>query len=121
MAKTSQRTAAGVVLSVDVRQVEHEEPRLAVHPTNDDRRFAKVGLCMAGRMRQRNKHFLATPLALTNIVLDDRVAAGEAAFLTQPVENPLGRMALLAWNLLVLFQPTLDGRNKCIQLRAAYR
>ncbi|MDR7031035.1 hypothetical protein J2X08_004465 [Rhizobium rosettiformans] len=45
-------------------------------------------------MSQRHEHLLAAPIALAHVILDDRVAAGEATFIAKPVEYPLGRMAL---------------------------
>ena len=46
---------------------------------------------------------------------------GEAAFVPQPVEHPLGRVALLARHLSVLVESMIDRRNKRIQLRPAHR
>ncbi len=105
------------VAAVAMRQVEHEEMRLLLHAANHHHRLAEIGLRMARWMSQWHKHLLATLIPLTNIVLDDRVAAGEPAFVTKPVEHPLGRMALLARQLHVLIKPMLDRRNKRIQLR----
>lgn len=36
---------------------------------------------------------LTTLLALSHVILDDRVAADEPAFVAKPVEHPLGRVA----------------------------
>jgi hypothetical protein len=68
-------------------------------------------------MRQRHEHLLAALFPLAHIVLDDRVAASEPAFVAETVENPLGRMALLARHLQVVIKPMIDGRDKCIKLR----
>lgn len=67
-------------------------------------------------MRQRHEHLLATLLSLAHVILDDRVAASEATLVTETVEHPLGRMALLARHRHVLVQPVINGRNKRIQL-----
>ena len=104
------------IAAVAMRQIQHEEVRLPLYPANDDHRLAEIGLCMARRMRQRHVHLLATLFPLANVILDDRVAAGEPALVAKPVEHPLGRMALLARHLHVLFQPVIDGRYKGIQL-----
>src|SRR3546814_8817159 len=71
---------------------------------------------MAGRMRSRHEPLLATLISLAHVILDDRVAAGEAALVPETVEHTLGRMALLARHLQVFLQPMLDGCNESIQL-----
>jgi hypothetical protein len=79
-------------------------------------RLAEVGLRVAGRMRQRHEHLLATLLPLAHVILDDRVAAGEPALVSKPVEHLLGRVALPARHLSVLVQPSINGRDERIQL-----
>lgn len=59
-------------------------------------------------MGQRNEHLLVPAFVLAHIILDNRVAAGEPMFLTQPIEDPLGRVPLLAGRRTILFQPTVD-------------
>ncbi|MNL49177.1 hypothetical protein D3C87_1720890 [compost metagenome] len=76
---------------------------------------------MARRMGQWHEHFLAALIPIAHIILDDRVAAGEPALVTQPVKHPLGRMPLLARHLHILVKPMFDRRNKRIQLRAPDR
>ena len=83
------------VAAVAMRQIQHEETRLLLDAADHHRRLAKVGLRMAGRMRQRHEHLLPTLIPLAYVVLDDRVAAGETALITQAVEHTLGSMALL--------------------------
>ncbi|AHD03709.1 hypothetical protein METH_23035 (plasmid) [Leisingera methylohalidivorans DSM 14336] len=63
--------------------------------------LAEIGLSMAWRARQRNEHFAMPPTVLPHIVLDDGIAALEAMLVAKPLENPLGRMPLLAWSLPV--------------------
>lgn len=104
------------VAAVAMRQVEHEEMSLLLHAANDHHRLAEIGLPMARWMSQWHKHLLATLIPLAHIVLEDRIAAGEPAFVTKPVEHPLGRMALLARHLHVLIKPVIDRRNQRIQL-----
>jgi hypothetical protein len=72
-------------------------------------------------VRQRHEHLLASPLALAHVVFDDRIAAGEPMLLPEPVKHPLGRMALLARNLPIAFQPGIDDWDERIQLRAPDR
>jgi len=107
--------------AVAMRQIEHEETGLLFHAANHDRRLTEVSLRMARRMSQRHEHLLAALIALAHVILDDRVAAGEATFIAKPVEYPLGRMALLARHLQVFIKPMLDRRNKRVQLRAPDR
>ena len=109
------------IAPVAMRQIEHKEARLLLHAANHDRRLTEVRLRMAGRMRQRHEHLLAALITLAHIILDDRVAAGEPAFVAQAVEHPLGRMALLARHLQVFIEPMVDRRNECIQLRTPDR
>ncbi len=120
--RLSHRSGIGShIAGVAMRQVEHKETGFLLDTADHHHRLAEVRLCMAGRMRQRHEHLLAALLSLAHVILDDRVAAGEPAFGTQPVEHSLGRMALLARNRQVLIQPMIDGRNKCIQLRTSDR
>lgn len=109
------------VAAVTMRQIQHEEARLLLDSADDHRRLTEVGLCMAGRMSQRHEHFLPALVPLAHIILDDRVAAGEPARVTQPVEHPLGRMTLLARHLNVRFEPMLDRRHKGVHLRPTHR
>ena len=105
------------IAAVAMRQIQHEEARFLLDATDHYRRLAEIGLCMAGRMRQGHEHLLTALIPLAHIVLDDRIAAGEPALVTQTVEHPLGRMALLAWHLQVFIEPMLDRRHKRVQLR----
>lgn len=99
-----------------MRKVEHEEMRLLLDTADDHHRLTEIGLRMAGRMRQRHEHFLAALIPLAHVILDDRIAASEPAFVSKPVKHPLGRMALLARHLSVFVQPVIDRRDKRIQL-----
>lgn len=96
---------------------QHEEVGLLLNASDPDQGLAEVGLCLARRMRQRHEHLLAPPFTFPDVVLDDRIAAGEAAFLAKPVEHPLGRMPLLARHGPVRLQPALDDRKERIELR----
>jgi hypothetical protein len=72
-------------------------------------------------VRERNEHLTSTALALADIVLDDRVAAGETVLLAQPVIHALGGMALLAVGLTIPVQPRVDDLGEPVQLRALDR
>jgi hypothetical protein len=53
---------------------------------------------------------------LADGVLDDRVLAVELAFIAESLENPPGRMTLLAVNLLVAFEDLPNNRQNSINL-----
>ena len=60
-----------------MRQVHDEEMGLLLDPADDSDGFAEIGLRMSRWVGQRHEHLLATPLTFPNVILDDRVAAGE--------------------------------------------
>ena len=64
--------------AVAVWQVHDEKVGLLLDATDHHDGFAKIRLRMPGRVDERNEHLPAPPFALPNVVLDDRVAAGEA-------------------------------------------
>ena len=109
------------IAAVAMRKIQHEETRLLLDAADHHRRLTEVCLRVSGRMSQRHEHLLAALIPPAHIILDDRVAAGKTAFVAQPVEHPLGSMALLARHLEVLIQPMLDRRNERIQLRTPDR
>ena len=103
---------------IAVREVQHEDVRLLLNTTDPDQGLAEVGLSVARRMRQRHEHLLTASAPLSQVILDDLVAAGEAAFLAKPVKHPLRRMPLLARHGPVRLQPPLDNRKERIELWA---
>ena len=72
---------------------------------------------MSRRVRQRHEHLAPAAFALPHVVLDDRVAAGEAVLVAQPLEHPLGRVPLLAVNPAIPLQPAVDDQRESVQLR----
>jgi hypothetical protein len=68
-------------------------------------------------MHQRHEHLPRPTPLLPHVVLDDRVAALEAVLVAKPLEDPLGRMALLAVGSSVLFEDMVDDAGERIQLR----
>ena len=112
----SRRIGADVT-GVAVRQIQNKEVGLLLDTANLDHRLAEVGLRMARGMRQRHEHFLAPPFSLPDVILDDRVAAGEPALVTKPVEHPLRRVPLLPRHGAIRLKPALDDRDKGIKLR----
>lgn len=81
----------------------------------------QICLGMAGRMRQRHEHPPAALLALSDVILDDRVAAGETVLFAKAVNNLFRRMTLLARNLTVTIKPCIDDRNERFQLGPPHR
>ena len=81
----------------------------------------EIGLCVAGRVRQRHEHLLPTALLLPDVVLDDRVAAGEAVLVAQAVEDALRRVTLLSRLLRIIAQDLIDDPRKGIELRPTHR
>ena len=102
---------------IAVRQVHDEEMRLLLDAADEDRGFAKVGLGMTRRMRQRHEHLAAAPFALPHVILHDRVAAGEPVLVAQPLEHSLCCVPLLAMDLAVNVQPAVNDPGERIQLR----
>ena len=94
-----------------MRQIKGKEMRLLLDPADNDQRFAKIRLAMTRRMAQGYKHLLTATLLAAHIVFDDGVAAVEPTFITEPLKNALGRMALLAWTNFVLGKPFINIRN----------
>ena len=109
------------IAGVAVRQIEDEEVRLARHTPDHRTRLAEVRLPMARRMDQRHEHLPPPAAVLAHIVLHDRVAAAEPVLGAKPVENALGRVALLAQLLQILLQPPVDDLAEPVQLRTPNR
>ena len=109
------------ITGIAVRQVEDEEVRLLLDAADNHNRLAEIGLGVPGRMGQRHKHLPAAPFALPHVILHDRVAAGETVLVPEPLEHPLGRMALLAMDIEIAFQPAIDDLGEPVQLRALDR
>ena len=85
-------------------------------------KLAKVHLPAAVGVSKRQISFggrLHHELLLADIFLYAGVAAGEIAFISQSVIDPLHGMALLPWNLAVCLQPPINRRNISLQNRIA--
>ena len=110
------------VRCVAVRQVEGEEMDFLLDPTNERPRFAKIGLRVPRRMNQRHVHLPTPAMMLANMVLHDRVPAGEAVLVAKTLEDALRGVPLLAMVLLAIPpQPLVDesGNSSASQLRRA--
>ena len=106
------------IAGITVRQIEREKVGLLLHPADLHQSFPEIGLRIACRVRQRHEHLPAALLALPDIILDDRIAAGETMLGAQTVEYPLRRMALLARDTAIPLKPSIDDPHKPVQLRA---
>ena len=102
---------------VAVRQVEGEEVRRLLDAADHHRRFAEVGLGVAGRVVQRHEHLPPAPPMLADVVLHDGVAAGEPVLVAQPLEHPLRGVALLGALAEIVPQPLVDDLGEPVQLR----
>src|SRR5271170_6626969 len=80
---------------VRVRQIKSEKVDLALYAADDADRFTKICLSMPWRMHQRYEHLLRPLPPTRHVILHDRDAAREAAFVPKPLEDPLRRVLLL--------------------------
>ncbi len=106
---------------VAVGQIDNQEVDLALNASDDSHSFSKVCLGMTRSMMQRHKHLTGAPAHLADVILHNRVAAFEAILITQPLQNALGRMALLLRPRPVLFENPIDDACKRPQLGAPDR
>ena len=105
------------VAGIAVRQIKREEVSLLLDAADHHGGFAKVGLGMAWRVRERNEHLAMPPAMFAHVVLDDCIAAGKPVLVTEPLENTFGRMSLLARALPILEKPSIDDHGEAFQLR----
>ena len=76
----------------------------------DRPRLSEVALRVSGRMVQGNEHLPPLTPTLAHMVLDYGVAAIEAVFFSQPLEDALDRVSLLPGKAQVLFKdPVYDA------------
>ena len=101
---------------VRVRQVEAEEVDLPLLAADHRHRLAEVGLPVPGRMHQGHEHLPPPQPPLPDVVLHDRLAAGEAVLGPQPLEDAPRRVPLLARPLPVLLQDPVDDAGEPIEL-----
>ena len=81
--------------AVAVGQVDDETVGLALHAADDHQGLAEIALGVARRMGQRHEHLPGLAAMLPYIVLDRGVSAAEPVLILQPLEDALGRVALL--------------------------
>ena len=102
---------------IAMRQIDHQVVRLALYAVNDHQSFTEVGLGIARRMHQRHEHLLPAELLVANIVLDDRVTAGEIVLVAQAVEDAFCGVALFLRTFLIVDEDLIDDSGEGIQLR----
>jgi hypothetical protein len=91
---------------------------LALHPADDAQRFAKIGLRMSRRMRQRNEHLLAPLVPAGHVVLHDRDPTGKAVLVPKSLEDPLRGMPLIHQPPAILVQDPINDADKRVKLRS---
>ena len=70
--------------------------------------LSKIHLCFARGMGQGNKALSRSSLFGLQVVLDDRVAAGEPLLVTEAFVDSLSGVSLFLVNAFVLFQDGID-------------
>ena len=100
-----------------MRQGKGHEVRLLFRSGDRYLGFAEVGLRLARRVGQRDEHLLAADLRRVHVVLHNRVAARVAVLGSKPLEDPFGRVPLLARPLLVVLENRVDHALPRAQLR----
>ena len=93
-----QEGLGGIGLSeaaVAVGQVDDEAVGLTLQAADDHQGLAEVALGVSRRMGQGHEHLLGLTAILPDVVLDRGVSAVVAVLVPQPLEDALGRVALL--------------------------
>ena len=105
--------------SVAMGQVQDEAVGFLFHPADDHPGLAKVALGVARRMGQGHEHLLRPAAVLPHVVLDYGVLAAEPMLVPEPLEDPLGCVALLSGDLSVSFQYGVNHPAEGLQLGPA--
>ena len=98
----------GEEVGVRVGQGDHPQVGLAPHAGDLDDRLAEVELGVTGRMAERDEDLLRVLLGLGHGPLDLGDPAGVAVLVTEALEDPPRRVALLGWGTLVGFEDLVD-------------
>ena len=107
--------------AVAVGQVGDEAVGLALHAADDHQGLAEVALGVARRMGQRDEHLLGLTAILSYIVLDCGVSAVEPVLVPEPLEDALGRVALLPGTPEIVLQDPVDDAGVGLQLGLSRR
>ena len=97
---------------VGVHQRHDEQGHLGRDAFEDDLSRPEVDLGLARRVDQRYEHLAMTGSPVTDRLLDRRVPAEVPLLVPQPIEDPLGGVALLAVDLLVILHDLVDDPRK---------
>ena len=89
---------------VGLGKIKAEDVHHRLHPADHAHTLAKIDLGVAGRMRKWHERFARPRPGAAHIILHHRVASREAMLIAQPLENPLGGVALLGRGGLVALQ-----------------
>ena len=81
--------------AVAVGQVDDEAVGFPLAAADDHQGLAKVALGVARRMGQGHEHLPGLTTILSDVVLDRGISAVETVLVPQPLEDALGRVALL--------------------------
>ena len=109
-------TRSGPRAGIAMGQVQDEAVGFLFHPANDHQGLAKVALGVARRMGQGHKHLLRPAAMLPHVVLDYGVLAAEPMLVPEPLEDPLGCVALLPGTLEVVYQDLVDDGGEGLLL-----
>ena len=107
--------------AVAVGQVQYEAVSLALHAANDHQGLAEVALGVSRRMGQWDEHLLGLTAIFPHVVLDRGVSAVETVLIPEPLEDALGRVALLPGAPQVVLQDPVDNAGKRLQLGPLWR
>ena len=107
--------------SVAMGQVQDEAVGFLFHPADDHQGLDKVALGVARWMGQRDEHLLRPAAMLPHVVLDYGVLAAEPMLVPEPLEDPLGGVALLSGTPEVVCQDLVDDAGEGLQLRTPGR
>ncbi len=102
--------------SVAMGQVQDEAVGFLFHPADDHQGLAKVALGVARRMGQGHEHLLRPAAVLPYVVLDYGVLAAEPMLVPEPLEDPLGCVALLPGTPEVVYQDLVDDGGEGLLL-----
>ena len=93
-------------------QVQDEAVGFLFHPADAHQGLSKVALGMSWRMGQRDEHLLGPAAMLPHVVLDRGVLAAEPMLVPEPLEDPLGCVALLPGTPEVVYQDPVDDAGE---------
>ena len=102
--------------AVAVGQVQDEAVGLLLHAADDHQGLAEVALGEARGMGQGHEHLFGPPSMLSDVILDDGVLAVEPVLVPEPLEDALGRVALLPGDHVIVFEDPVDDARKGLLL-----